>query len=91
MHYFYKTLASIVSIGLIYFVFQAYFIVEINTITSTYTDGLGRKLTKPPVFMSIFVFEEYWRGFTWWLIDKIIFFGGIYLAFILFEKSSEEN
>lgn len=85
-----KTSAAIIVISLIITAFMAYFMFTVDTNAGVTYDGLGRPLTEPPFWISIIVYEDRWPGFWWWILDKIWFFGGLYLAYVLYNWSEND-
>lgn len=85
-----RVLSIILGLGLIYFSFQSYFIIEVDTANGIIRDGLGRVLSEPPSLMKFVVFGEHWRGLFWWIADKVIFFGGLGLTVWLYGLSENE-
>ena len=66
---------------------MAYFVISVDSVSGA-TDGLGRTLSKPPVWARFF-FEtgNSWAGLGWHLLDCIWFFGGLAIAFKLYGYS----
>ncbi|MEX0661526.1 MAG: hypothetical protein WEA58_08860 [Balneolaceae bacterium] len=83
-------LSAIIILSIIIAAFMAYFMVTVNTNTGVTYDGLGRTLTEPPFWASFVVYEDRWPGFLWWILDKVWFFGGFYLAFLLYSWSEND-
>lgn len=49
-------------------------------------DGLGRELTEPPIWAQLFITSEHsWAGLGWHVIDIIWFFGGLFIAYKIYE------
>lgn len=88
--YFLKALSAIIAISVIVAALLAFFIVSIDTQLGIIEDGLGRTLTEPPFLASFFVFSNWWPGFLWWILDKIWFFGGLYLAILIYTWSEDD-
>jgi hypothetical protein len=89
-----KNLLTIASalIGIAVFVaaFMAYFVTSGDRSTRQILDGLGRPLAPTPLFFRFFFgAERMWAGMSWFLLDFIWFFGGIYLAFTLFSVANK--
>ena len=63
---------------------NAYFVTKFNPANKAFYDGFGRPLTTSPFFMRIvFGQERLWAGWSWFLMDLIIFWGGIAIAWYL--------
>jgi hypothetical protein len=70
--------------------FMAYAMGSVDS-SGHFYDGLGRELaTKPSVLQAIFG-QDRWAGLGWRIIDAIWFFGGFYLAMMLFGYSKDEK
>ena len=64
--------------------FLAYFITSVDPQTGTICDGLGRSLIESPLFLRlIFGQERLWPGWGWFVIDLVVFWGGIGLGYCL--------
>lgn len=68
------------------YAFFSYFIFSIYLNTGYLYDGFGRKLYATPDFVRFIIDQGYWRGAWWHLFDLVLFFGGLYLAYVLFMK-----
>jgi|SRR5882724_3728974 len=89
-----KNLFGIASalIGIAVFVaaFMAYFVTSMDRSTRQILDGLGRPLAPTPLFFRFFLgADRMWAGVSWFVLDFIWFFGGIYLAFTLFSVANK--
>lgn len=81
-------LGSCVAIG----AFMAYFMRSVDTQKGIVYDGLGRVLTEPPLWASFLITSENsWAGLGWHLLDVIWFFGGLFIAFKLYDWSLESK
>lgn len=70
---------------------MAFFIRSVDLETGIVYDGLGRTLSEPPLWASLFISSEHsWAGLGWHLFDIIWFFGGMYTAFNLYEWSQKD-
>ncbi len=58
--------------------FMAYFVFSFDPQTKTAYDGVGRELSEAPWIMRL-IFDEdrLWAGWSWFIADMIIFWGGI--------------
>jgi hypothetical protein len=56
----------------------AYFVVSVDPHTGMTFDGFGRQLSESPILMRlIFGQDRLWPGWKWFVLDLIIFWGGI--------------
>ena len=46
-------------------------------------DGLGRTLEPSPWFISLIMQTDHWAGWIYFLIDSVVFWGGVGVVFIL--------
>lgn len=64
--------------------FAAYFITSVDPQTRTMYDGIGRPLSESPLLMRLILGQErLWAGWGWFIVDLVIFWGGIGLGFTL--------
>ena len=72
--------------------FMAYFMRSVDTQNGIVYDGLGRILTEPPLWASFLITSENsWAGLGWHLLDIIWFFGGLFIAFKLYDWGQESK
>jgi hypothetical protein len=73
--------------------FLAYFITQSRN--GVIIDGLGRSLLESPLLLRlIFGQDRLWPGLGWFMVDMVIFWGGVGLIYLLFTsgaKLSENN
>lgn len=70
--------------------FLAYFVFSFNTDTQQWFDGLGRSLTDSPWLMRLILGEDrQWAGWFWFLVDMVVFWGGIAIALALIHRGSQ--
>lgn len=73
---------------MIYASFMAFFVRSFDKNTHALTDGLGRILTEPPFWAKAIITDQpVWAGTGWHILDAIWFFGGLYLAYLLYDAS----
>jgi hypothetical protein len=85
-------LAAIIAISVMITATFAYVVRSVDLDEGLTYDGLGRLLSEPPLWASVFVTREpVWAGLGWHLLDILWFFGGLYLAFQLHDKASEDS
>lgn len=83
-----KILAIVVALTVLVVAFLAYFIRSVDVDNGLVYDGLGRLLSQPPVWASIFLTSEHsWAGLGWHVLDIVWFFGGLFIAYKLYEWS----
>lgn len=64
--------------------FLGYFITSVDPQSRTMYDGLGRPLSESPFFIRlVFGQERLWAGWGWFIVDLVIFWGGVGLGFSL--------
>ena len=70
--------------------FLAYFVQSYQSWDNTVYDGLGR-LLKPAPFIARFVFgtDEMWPGWTWFLVDFVMFWGAVAIGYGLISLASK--
>ncbi len=61
----------------------AYSVFTWDPATGTVYDGFGRLLTKTPSW-ALLIRDDRWAGLGWRLFDMVVFWGGLFLAFLLF-------
>ena len=87
-----KVLAGLVAIGVFVVGFLAYFVFSLDPSTHQQVDGLGRALEPSPWFIRlIFGQERLWPGWGWWLTDFVWFWGGLGIAYGLFQLGERTN
>lgn len=72
----------VIGIALIYYVFNAYFIISFST-QGKMVDGLGRTLYESPWLVNFILRTGDWPGLTWFLIDLIVFWSSIFVLYLL--------
>ena len=83
-------LGALVALGVLVVGFMAYFMRKADIQNHVLYDGLGRTLSEPPVWAQLFITSEHsWAGFGWHLIDACWFFGGLFIAYKLYEWGSD--
>lgn len=63
--------------------FLAYFVVGFDQTSRTWSDGLGRQLSKSPAVVSWLFDQGEWPGLRWFLADFLIFWGGGAIAVLM--------
>jgi len=86
----YKVLAACVALSVFGAGVLAYFIRTIDVDRQIVYDGLGRALSEPPRWARIFIDQPAWAGAGWHLLDIIVFFGGLFVAFWLYGLSQDD-
>jgi len=72
------SLVIVSGIGLVVFVFLAYFTRSYDPLAGIWLDGLNRPLRKAPLIASfIFGVDRQWPGIRWYAIDLFIFWGTV--------------
>ncbi len=84
-----KLFSGLIIISVFVLGFYAYFIRSIDD--GVMYDGLGRQLNFVPVFARLFVPDSLWAGFGWYVIDFVVFFGGIAVAMLLMNLIDDSN
>jgi hypothetical protein len=84
-----KLLLGLIIISIFILGFYAYMIRSVDG--GIIYDGLGRQLSLVPLFARFFVPDSLWAGFGWYVIDFIIFFGGIGIAVFLISLTGENE
>ena len=76
-------------IGFLILGFLAYFVSSFDKSKGIMHDGLGRVLFESP-FIVRFIFgqERLWPGWSWFIIDMIIFWGGIAIGYWLIQVAN---
>lgn len=87
----YKILAACVALSVLVAGVLAYFIRKIDVDRQIVFDGLGRVLFEPPRWARIFIDQPAWAGAAWHLLDIIVFFGGLFLAFWLYGLGQDDS
>ena len=83
---FSRVAAAAIAISVFIAAFMAYFLRSFDRESKTVYDGLGRKLSAPPVWAKILITSENsWAGLGWHALDFIWFFGGLALAFGVYQ------
>ena len=83
-------IAAGVALGVIITALLAYFVVAKDS--TSWTDGLGRSLVPAPwLARLIFGASKEWAGWSWFLVDLVWFWGGIWLAFSLGSLAGERS
>lgn len=85
----YKILAACVVVAVIAATVLAFFIVEVDPAQKTIYDGLGRVLVPVPGWAGIVIREDHWAGLGWRLVDMVWFWGGLFIALVLFLLSGK--
>lgn len=84
-----KALASLIALSVLVYVFIGYFVT--GTSDAGHVDGWGRELSEAPFLVRLLLIDyDLWPGAAWFLIDGLIFFGGLFLAFVTFSSSLEK-
>ena len=66
--------------------FLAYFVRTFDAVGRIWYDGLGRSLIDTPWFVRFFLGQEHdWPGWQWFLVDFVVFWGGIGIAYWLIQ------
>tara|TARA_X000000368_G_scaffold409883_1_gene392538 strand:+ start:1143 stop:1412 length:270 start_codon:yes stop_codon:yes gene_type:complete len=81
MRHIIKLFSGLIFVSVFVLGFYAYFIR--STDGGIIYDGLGRQLHIVPLFARLFVPDSLWAGFYWYVIDFVVFFGGIAFAAFL--------
>ncbi len=64
--------------------FVAYFVSALDVTTQQLADGFGRPLSESPLFMRLVLGQDQlWAGWTWFLVDLVVFWGGIAIGYLL--------
>lgn len=75
---------AILVLALLIMGFFAYFVRSVDPVTHVWYDGLGRRLSDAPLIARlIFGSERDWAGWTWFLVDMVVFWGGFGIAVLL--------
>lgn len=91
MKFLAKALGAIIALTVVAVAFMAYFMRSVDIENQVVYDGLGRILSEPPIWAQIFITSEHvWAGLGWHLIDIVWFFGGLFVAYKLYEWSEIE-
>lgn len=83
-----KKVVGYIGVGIILALFVAgfiaYFITSVDPNSHSLYDGFGRPLSESP-WLAKFIFgqERLWAGWTWFIADMVIFWGGIGFGFSL--------
>lgn len=84
-----RTLYRFMAAGVALMIFGAgvlaYFVRSFNVEQQVVYDGLGRALSAPPDWARLFTEQLAWAGPGWFAIDFVVFFGGMFLAYRLYE------
>lgn len=83
-----RVLIGYIGIGVIVVVFiagfMAYFVTSVDPVTHQMSDGFGRELVESPMLVRfLFGQERLWVGWLWFVVDFIVFWGGMGLGFFL--------
>ena len=93
--YLANAVAGIIAITVVYLAFKAYFARQVVTsedgLLKKTLDGLGRELSNVPFPATLIVSDPQWAGFGWFIIDFIVFFGGLGLAFFIYGSGNKDN
>ncbi|MBT7932504.1 MAG: hypothetical protein HN640_03290 [Gammaproteobacteria bacterium] len=84
-----KLFSGLIIISVFVLAFYAYMIRSVDG--GIIYDGLGRQLNFVPLFARFFVPDSLWAGFGWYVIDFIIFFGGIGIAVFLISLTNNNK
>lgn len=81
-----KILGVAVGLSVLAAATMAYFVSSVDPATGAAYDGLGRILSRPPLWAQMLVTEENrWAGLLWHIADVVWFFGGIWLSYLFFD------
>jgi hypothetical protein len=70
--------------------FLAYFIIKVDPRDGTVYDGLNRQMTEAPQWArKLLGTSDYWAGLQWRVVDTLIFFGLLFVAWKIIQFSSE--
>ena len=70
----------------------AYFFTSYDSNTNIWYDGLGRQMYELPNFLRFFIGpENHWPGLFWFVVDLVVFWGGIIIGFHLIGLESEKD
>ena len=73
---------AILFIAIFVLCFLAYFVSSFDSATGVWRDGLGRELEDAPSIARLFFgANRKWPGWGWFVVDLVIFWGGIVTAF----------
>lgn len=87
-----KILGLIIGASVFLATCNAYFVTKFNPVDKTFYDGFGRLLNPSPFFMRmVFGQDRFWAGWSWFLIDLIIFWGGMAIAILLINLGYKET
>lgn len=58
--------------------FIAYFVLSFDPQSKITVDGFGRQLFDAPWFVKTFLGQDHlWAGWSWFIVDMLIFWGGV--------------
>jgi hypothetical protein len=63
----------------------SYFVVKYDEALDVVTDGLGRVIVEPPIFLQLYLQIDRWVGLGWYIVDIIVFWVGIGIAIKLYK------
>ena len=66
-------------------------LVRTDSATGIMTDGFGRVITEPPFLFRWYLCIGEWVGLGWFIIDTIVFWGLVAVAWLLFNAISEKK
>lgn len=66
-------------------------LVSHNTVTGVISDGFGRTLVEPPLFLKLYLHIGEWAGLGWFIVDMIGFWTAVYVATILYKKIKDNK
>lgn len=84
-----RILGGAIAVSVLALAFLAYFVNSVDLETGAVFDGLGRRITDPPWWANWLLVSRYWAGIYWYVVDFIVFWGGLALSF--FVASLGEN
>jgi len=71
---------------------NAYFVTKFDPVNKMSYDGFGRLLTESPFFVRIiFGQERFWAGWSWFIADLIIFWGGVGVAWLFIDFGFKDD
>ncbi len=72
--------------------FLAYMVSSFDSGSGQWSDGLGRPLSESPIFMRVIFGEsQMWAGWSWFIGDMVIFWGGVGAAIGLFHLGDKDR